>query len=90
MLSLTLKRSLDLFTPVIKTSSSGLSVYPPTPSPAHLFPFPPGVSSIIVQFPLETAPPACAKVATMQTFFPDTPTDLQPDILQAVLDDIYI
>ena len=32
----------------------------------------------------------CAKVATVQTFIQDSPTDLQPAILQAVLEDTYI
>ena len=32
----------------------------------------------------------CAKVATVQTFIQDSPTDLQPAILQAVLEDTFI
>ena len=32
----------------------------------------------------------CAKVATVQTFIQDSPTDLQPAILQAILEDTYI
>ena len=32
----------------------------------------------------------CAKVATVQTFIQDSPPDLQPAILQAILEDTYI
>ena len=32
----------------------------------------------------------CAKNATVQTFIQDSPTDLQPAILQAILEDTYI
>ena len=32
----------------------------------------------------------CAKVATVQTFIQDSPTDLQPAVLQAVLEYTYI
>ena len=32
----------------------------------------------------------CAKVATVKTFIQDSPSDLQPAILQAILEDTYI
>ena len=46
-----------------------------------------------MQFHWATAPQAItqhAKVATVQTFIQDSPTDLQPAVLQAVLEYTYI
>ena len=60
---------------------------PPTPNPTWSFfrdqaiPFGDSASSDYA---------TCAKVATVQTFIQDSPTDLQPAILQAVLEDTYI
>ena len=66
---------------------SDLFSNPPTPTPSWRFfrdravPFGNSASGDYA---------TCAKVATVQTFIQDSPADLQPAILQAVLEDTYI
>ena len=78
----------------VRTSNqdSFLRIFLPTPSPAHHLPTPPGTSSVTEQFPLVTVPPAIMLLvlATIQTFIQDSPTNLQPAILQDKLEDTYI